>query len=553
MSRLLPRDLYAELATIVGDANLSEDDHVVASHDWFGLGAEPTSKTLLGKPPGAVVMPDSTEQVAAIIKACNRHDVKFKAHSTGYGNYAGVGTLGSVSIDLRRMNRLEIDPVNRMAVIEPYATAGQLMSEALKHHLMCHIIGAGPIHSPLASATSFAGVGVPANHTSNNSRNLLSAEWVTPEGEIVRIGSAGSGDGWFTGEGPGPGFRGMVRGIFGAAGGLGVFTRIGYKLYPWAGPAKLEWTGVHPQRGLRLPEHFACHQIAWQRWEDAAAGTHHLFHSKCATLIARTPPTGIASMLSPTNRDHYEAFNNGRLPEVATDDAGKGWSLMLMAWSAEELAWKEAALASILLRTGGRQVAMAPEHASLMAANLITSLYVARFSRTATAAAVSLGVLDSPAMLPQVIRDGAEAIGTATRAGGPMIESAPDHNWMWTNEGRHFWTENNPPGNRYSPKSMGSLVELMLYTFFKGEREPRGITFFLMGPFSELFGPKMGQAQQWMRRVKNTWDPKNLSDSKAFLGPQPEGPAKVWPLLRNTLFRPAFRSFVRGLMAKQFK
>ncbi|HWH81516.1 MAG TPA: FAD-binding oxidoreductase, partial [Burkholderiaceae bacterium] len=532
MARLLPRSFYAELAAIVGEANLSEDDHVVASHDWFGLGADPTSRTLLGKPPGAVVMPGSTEEVAAVIKACNRHGVKFKAHSTGYGNYAGVGTLGSVSIDLRRMNRMEIDPTNRMAVIEPYVTAGQLMSEALKHHLMCHIIGAGPIHSPLASATSFAGMGVPANHTSNNSRNLLSAEWVTPEGEIVRIGSAGSGDvssaGWYAGDGPGPGFRGMLRGVFGATGGLGVFTRIGYKLYPWAGPAKLEWTGAHPQRGLRLPEHFACHQVAWERWEHAAEGTHHLFQSKCVTLIARTPPSGIASMLSPTNRDHYQAYSSARLPEVATDDAGKGWSLMLMAWSADELAWKEAVLAAILLRTQGRKVVMAPEHAGVMAASLVTSLYVARFCRMGTAAGVSLGILDSAALLPKAIQYASEAIGDETRPGGSMLESAPDHNWMWTNEGRHFWTENNPVGNRFSRRSLGSVVEFVLYTIFKAERAPLGITFFQMG-MGDLFGPKLGHAQRWMRRVKTTWDPKNLSDSKTFIGPQPDAAAKVWP------------------------
>ena len=35
-------------------------------------------------------------------------------------------------------------------------------------------------------------------------------EWVTPEGEIVRTGSLGSGDGWFCSEGPGPSVRGIM-------------------------------------------------------------------------------------------------------------------------------------------------------------------------------------------------------------------------------------------------------------------------------------------------------------------------------------------------------
>ena len=171
--------VFAELAAIVGPRFVSQDDHVMASHDWFGLGADPSCKTLLGKPPAAVVLPATTEEVAAIVKACNRHGVRFKAHSTGYGNYAGVATKGSVSIDLRRMDRIEILPEDRMAIIEPYATAGRLMAEANKHRLMTHMIGAGPIHSPLASATSFAGMSVAGNHTGNNSRNLLAAEWVS--------------------------------------------------------------------------------------------------------------------------------------------------------------------------------------------------------------------------------------------------------------------------------------------------------------------------------------------------------------------------------------
>lgn len=242
----IPTHVYADLAAIVGEENISDDPAFLASHDWHDLGGTPL--VLQGKLPGAVIMPGSTEEVAAVVKACNRHGLPFKAHSTGFGGASGVATAGSLAVDLRRMNRLEIDAENRMAIIEPYVTAGELLAEAMRHNLMCHIIGAGPIHSPLASAAAFMGVGVPGNHTGNNARNLLSLEWVTPEGEIVRIGSSASEAGWFTGDGPGPGFRGMIRGITGTSGGLGIFTRIGYKLYPWAGPAKLEWTGQHPDR-----------------------------------------------------------------------------------------------------------------------------------------------------------------------------------------------------------------------------------------------------------------------------------------------------------------
>lgn len=553
-SHRLPRNVYAELESIVGKANVSEDDHVLASHDWYGLGAQPTaSRSLMGNTPGAVVLPNSTEEVAEVIKLCNRHSIPFKAHSTGYGNYSGVGSLGSISIDLRRMNRLEIDVKNRMAVIEPYVTAGQLMGEAMKHHLMCHIIGAGPLHSPLASATSMAGVGVPGNHTSNNSRNLLSLEWVTPEGEIVRIGSAGSEAGWFAGEGPGPGFRGMIRGVLGAQGGIGVFTRIGYKLYPWAGPAKLEWTGEHPQRGVSVPERFAIHQLVFDSWEDMADATHHLHASKVATFLTRTPPSGLAAMCTATTRDHYEAYAGKSLPEMATAKYEKNWTVVLMAWSDDELKWKEEALQSIIDRTHGRKLPLPEDIKEFQLANVLTSLYVGRFMRMGSCATISLGVLDSSALLPRVIEASHEVMADQLLPGGKLLESDSDHNWMWTSEGRHFWTENNPPGNRMDPLSSGAAIEFILRSFLQNEKDPVGVAAFVQGPAAEMFGPKLEHVNQWMRRVKTTWDPNNLSDSKAYIDRVPSPMGKAWPVLKHTLFHPRLRGVVRRALSKQFK
>ena len=549
----LPKEIYDELSQVVGAEYISGDDSVTASHDWFGLGADPSPRTLLDKPPAVVVLPASTEEVSAVIKVCNRHGIGFKAHSTGYGNYAGVGTAGSVSIDLRRMNGLEIDAENRMAIIEPYVTAGELMAEAMKHNLMCHIIGAGPVHSPLASATSMAGVGLPGHHTGNNSRNLLSLEWVTPEGEIVRIGSSGSDCGWFTGEGPGPGFRGMIRGVLGALGGLGVFTRIGYKLYPWAGPQRLEWTGEHPQRGAVLPEHFSLHQLSWPNWEAMTKGTYDIKNSRIATLLTRTPPSGIGNILTATNREYFEAEEAGTLPEAATGATGKGWTVVLMAWTAKELAWKHAVLESILSATQGRQLSLDPLHEQIIFANAVTSLYVARFCRMGSAAGVSMGIFDSFGLIPKAIEHSEELLGDMQKPGGPMMKADTEQNWMWSSEGRHFWTENNPPANRFEPRSLASAVEFIVRSFIKGEKDPVGITFFLIGPAADMFGKKLGNAQVWMRKVKQMFDPKDLSDSNAFVRLKVSPEARAWPIVKNVLFHPKLKPLLQRILAKQFK
>lgn len=545
----LSGQIYAELAEIVGARNVSRDAAVTASHDWFGLGAMPTSRTLLGNPPGAVVLPASTEEVAAIVKACNRHGIGFKAHSTGFGNYAGVGTAGSISIDLRRMNRLEIDPVNRMAVIEPYVTAGQLMAEAMQHNLTCHVVGAGLVHSPLASASAYMGVGVTGNHTSNNVRNMLSLEWVTPEGEIVRIGSSGSGAGWFTGEGPGPGFRGMIRGIVGTAGALGVFTRIGYKLYPWAGEG-LQWTGEHPCRGIRLPEHSSFHQLSWPSWEAMTRATYRLQRARIPTFVTRTPPSAIGHMITSNNTEFYARHQAGTLPPVATAETARGWSLILMGWSAEELAWKREVLARVLADTGGEELELSGADRAVLAANSVTSIYVARFLRMGGIAAVTNGVMDSLGTLPKLMRRSDEMIGDATQPGGDLLEVSTEQNWMWLNEGRHYWSENNPPADRHNPRSRAAAMYMMLKTFRRNEQDAIGFAAFVQGEMSDMFGAAHGNVQKWMRQVKRTFDPRNLSDSPHFIAPEEPGVAKVWPLAKKVVFQRWFAPIMRFLLSR---
>ena len=551
MGHLSP-EILKGLTDVVGAENVSDEDFVVNCHDWFGLGADPSKKTLLGKPPAAVVMPGSTEEVAGVVKVCNKHKIKFKAHSTGYGNYCGVGNKGSISIDLRRMKKMEIDVESRMATIEPYTTAGELVSEAHKNSLMCHIIGAGPIHSPLASATSFVGVGVSGNHTSINSRNLLSLEWVTPQGEIVRIGSSGSNAGWFTGEGPGPGFRGMIRGLYGTAGGLGIFTKIGIKLYPWAGPKTLKWSGDHPYRGTPPPENFATHQLDWDNWDDATRATQMLKNSKAVAFIQRMPPAAVGHSLTATNREYYDLRQNGELPDIATEKNKIGWLVTSMAWTKAQFEWNEAVLDEILLKTNGRKMPLTDQQRDILTAATLTSHYVARFNRMGDAAGVSMGVLDSVNLMPEVLRQSIENIGDKeTKAGGLLMEVDTEQNWMWLSEGRHFWTENNPASTRSVTKSIVACVQFILGSFIANEKKPLGQALFVHGEASDLFGPKLGGPNKWMRKVKNTWDPDNMSDSKHFIQPEPAKEAKTWPIAKKIFFHRWGKPLFRRILQKE--
>ena len=57
--------------------------------------------------PAAVLLPATTEEIAAVVKVCNQYGILFKAFSSGfeYLSLSLVHTKG-ILLDLRRMNRI---------------------------------------------------------------------------------------------------------------------------------------------------------------------------------------------------------------------------------------------------------------------------------------------------------------------------------------------------------------------------------------------------------------------------------------------------------------
>ena len=195
----LTRELYRAFEDTIGPEYVSEDPVILDSYAWRMNRPE----TKFVPRFEAVTLPDSTEQVQAIVKLCNKYKVQFKASSTGWGFFGDPGGPGVVKIDLRRMNRiLEINEKNMYAVVEPYVIFAELQAELMKRGLNCNITGAGSNCSALPVA-AHQGLGHLSISGSYAERNQLALEWVTPDGEIVRLGSLGSLDEWWCGDGPG--------------------------------------------------------------------------------------------------------------------------------------------------------------------------------------------------------------------------------------------------------------------------------------------------------------------------------------------------------------
>ena len=284
-------ELFEAFESIVGPRNISDDPAVLDSYrtplhqsqNHFGPYFRASTPRGL-----AVLLPGSTEEVQSIVRLCNKYKIKFKAGSTFWSSMSNISDDNAITLDMKRMNHiLEIDSNNRYAVIEPYVIGAELQAEAMKVGLNTTIIGAGGSCSTLAGTSSWSGGGPSGIFMGLLSENLLAAEWVMPDGEIIRTGSLGSGEGWFCGEGPGPSIRGIFRANLGAAGAMGVCTKIAVRLAVWPGPPELPSVGIGSSYMAALPDNITAFTLcfpSWKGWADAAI---MLFRSDIAYIAHR--------------------------------------------------------------------------------------------------------------------------------------------------------------------------------------------------------------------------------------------------------------------------
>ena len=175
--------------------------------------------------PEAVVLPATTEEVAAAVRIARKHNLPVTARGSGTGLSGGaIPCEGGVVIVTTRMNRiLEIDAESRFAVVQPGVINLHISQAVAQHNLYfapdpssqraCSIGGnvaenAGGPHSLLYGST--------VNH-------VLGLELVTPDGEIVELGGASGATGYD-----------LTGIVVGSEGTLGIVTKVIVRLLPKA-------------------------------------------------------------------------------------------------------------------------------------------------------------------------------------------------------------------------------------------------------------------------------------------------------------------------------
>ncbi|GAB4328021.1 MAG: hypothetical protein Kow0069_35060 [Promethearchaeota archaeon] len=176
--------MASRLAEIVGEDYVTADRSVTIAYG--------RDQAVKSEGPDVVVLPRSTEQVAAVLRTCNELGVPVIPKGTG-ANMGGLVIpepgVGGVVLDLKRMNRiLELDPVNKCATVECGVSYGQLQVEAYNRGLYI-VVPSGP-HSVKVTANVLGtrGIGHYAGKYGLGDNLLLGYEWVTPSGDVLRFG-----------------------------------------------------------------------------------------------------------------------------------------------------------------------------------------------------------------------------------------------------------------------------------------------------------------------------------------------------------------------------
>jgi glycolate oxidase len=172
--------------------------------------------------PALVVLPETTEQLAAVVRACAEHRVPFVARGSGTGLSGGaLPRADGVLVVTSRMRAVrEVRPEDQRAVVEPGVINLDVTRAAAPH---------GYYYAPDPSSQQICSIGGNLAENSGGAHclkygfttnHVLGAELVTPDGDVVQLGGLAP---------DAPGYD-LLGAVVGSEGTLGVATAVTVRL-----------------------------------------------------------------------------------------------------------------------------------------------------------------------------------------------------------------------------------------------------------------------------------------------------------------------------------
>ncbi|MEM2320184.1 MAG: FAD-binding oxidoreductase [Candidatus Bathyarchaeia archaeon] len=526
----LPKTFYKMVENVVGPENVSADPAILAAY-YQEAGLFPAQS------PALVVMPKTTEEVAAVVRLCNRYKVKYSCFVTMSPMCLEPGM---VLFDLKRMNRIiEINEKDMYAIVEPGVTRAALAVECFKKGLqypVASVVGSALVG---AIAKGIEGHGYMANRFSDGRRHALAVEWVLPTGDIFRLGSLSYDAGWFCPTGPGPGLDGLLT-----RAGLGIVTKVAIKLFPWWGPRELEVeTLTNPRTGAityltKLPEDkfklllFQMPNVDELGWDKSllnlAEALYEISKVEVGTAVFKLFNFPIIIEGSSTMEEAWERYADGFFQR----ETSRMIVVFIEACCREDLQYQEKVVRQIISEFGGKE---APREfydegweigkalqIDLATTSILLGISSCRAQKTGGFASNACGVDSIDTMvkwgmgIPKVRKEFVEK---------GLILDAFDSYWIVPTEYGHMAvTENLIFGDPTVPESregmIGYSAKMREWTF-AGKFPDTMFRFFAYTDDDvKRLGPLYSKFHIWQMRIKKALDPNLVANPKYYVIPE---------------------------------
>jgi hypothetical protein len=204
-------DLLRRLREIVGAAWATSDPAILASYSHDPC---PVSSV---KVPRCVVLPNSTDEVARIVRLCNEGGVPYAVRGNG-SSVMGFVLSEGVVIDMNRMKSIEVDCENWSAAIGPGVAAFDLQQEAFRHGMRANVAEPAAL---VAANIMCSGIFSTFSHAYGTAAdNYIDAEFVDLKGNVFTLSERGA-----------PNLFGFSKTCMPSP---GICTRVTVKLHPRA-------------------------------------------------------------------------------------------------------------------------------------------------------------------------------------------------------------------------------------------------------------------------------------------------------------------------------
>jgi len=496
----IPKEAYQALQSIVGPEWVS-DDPAICNADMKG-GAGTGIRDIDSVRPVCSIQPRTTEEVQGIVKIANRYGLLYSPTSTFFNADTAPHLKNTILLDLKRMEDFEIHEKDMYVVSQPGVAFSMVQWELFKKGLFTFVPGSGSQCSVVANHI-FCGDAPMGWRYGLGYRRILACEWVLPDGEILKLGTKSMIDDYFWGEGPGPDLRGLLRGTKGHSGGLGVVTKLAFKVFPFV--PEMPWpVGLGPHATYQLPEsRFKIYNCRFPSIKQLADAVYELGKCEIGLVVMHVDPVFgyVARARGRGANVFWEEFTKAK----ETLDVNQGWLRVVLCGftSEKQLAYEEKVLVEVVTAHGATAKPARPfDETNLQSADAISANFVGR--RFA-----SILYFES---LDHCVKVGKENAERKKKYVPPLPDTYGLPGWYVPYDFAHICKEENL--NQSDVDDVVTLGELA------NECRQNDLK---MGayPWAEdpnMFGPAFFGYDRKLKEIKEIFDPCNVSNPPAPIG-----------------------------------